>query len=103
LSAFKTVRRADRHKENARLRRYADVWNQTAREQTRNSQAPVTGVPDQPSSAGEIVSPPVQPQAWDTLDWLNLWNWNNPAGTNEVYDDFHYVQQDHLSPRLEAW
>jgi hypothetical protein len=36
---------------------------------------------------------------WDTLHWLHLWHWNDPASTQEAYDDdFHYAEQHHLSP-----
>jgi hypothetical protein len=49
-----------------------------------------------PALFSDPVSPPVP--AWDAVDWLNMWNWNNPTSTGESFDDFHYPEQNHLSP-----
>ena len=38
---------------------------------------------------------------WDTLAWLNLWDWNDPASANETCDSVHDIDQhDHLSLHL---
>jgi hypothetical protein len=122
LSALKTVLRSGRHIQNARLRHSVEVWNGATAQHTQKNQAPRAGVSRQASSAGELInwyrangysmkqiraifpglfvdSPTVQPPVWDALDWLNLWNWNNPA-TNEGYGGFHYTEQQHLSPEM---
>ena len=35
---------------------------------------------------------------WDTLDWLNPWQRDNWANTNEMDDAAHPTEQNHLSP-----
>jgi hypothetical protein len=35
---------------------------------------------------------------WDTLAWLNLWDWNDLTSVNTAYDDLEpAVQNQHLS------
>jgi hypothetical protein len=122
LPCWKTVHRADRHIQNARLRHTVDLWNGAAAQHTRKNETSVAGVSHQPSSAGEIInwyrangysmreiramfpglfaeSPSLQPQSWDASDWLDLWNWNNPS-PNEGCGHFHYAESHHLSPEM---
>jgi len=116
-----TARRSDDRVRAVPSRVSFVVWEHGSDQQTCARERTVSGVSDEPSDAAEIIGwylrngysmtqiramfPAFFPEpaaapvpAWDALDWLNLWNWNDPAGSNELYDDFHHTDHEYLFP-----
>ena len=95
------------------------LWGATAEASTGLNNPVVRESRDPASSAGEIINwfmangytiqqirvmfpglfadsaPPPQP-AFTAMDWLNLWDGNDPTGAFD-YGNFHYMEQQHLS------
>lgn len=124
LYARMTARRPGERIQKVLPRVALALWEEGGSQYTRTNEKPRFDVPDQPSSASEIIgwylrngydmaqiramfpaffSDPVQAPApaWDAVEWHNLWNWNPAASTSQVCDDFHSTEQNPLSPHLE--